>query len=126
MSILSTAATVEHRGSGPFTGLDVADVAGLRLTPGSPRPVFDHDIWNLSGLTDAPVIMGAHRKILDFTQIANPRWRLVARQYLIARMAPGHPAVATLPHAIRSPLNPNSLWTALKHLTGWFNHLTRR
>ena len=124
MSILSTAATVEHGGSGPFTGLDVADVAGLRLTPGSPRPVFDHDIWNLSGLTDAPVIMGAHRKILDFTQIANPRWRLVARQYLIARMAPGHPAVATLPHAIRSPLNPNSLWTALKHLTGWFNHLT--
>jgi len=124
VSILSTAATVEHGGSGPFTGLDVADVAGLRLTPGSPRPVFDHDIWNLSGLTDAPVIMGAHRKILDFTQIANPRWRLVARQYLIARMAPGHPAVATLPHAIRSPLNPNSLWTALKHLTGWFNHLT--
>jgi hypothetical protein len=86
--------------------------------------VFDQDIWNLSGLTDAPVIMGAHRKILDFTQIANPRWRAVARQYLMARMAPSHPAVATLPHAIRSPLNPNSLWTALKHLTGWFNYLT--
>ena len=85
----------------------------------SARPPDD-----LSGLTDAPVIMGAHRKILDFTQILNPRWRLVARQYLIARMAPSHPAVATLPHAIRSPLNPNSLWTALKHLTGWFNHLT--
>jgi hypothetical protein len=48
----------------------------------------------------------------------------VARQYLIARMAPSHPAVATLPHAIRSPLNPNSLWTALKHLAGWFNHLS--
>ena len=48
----------------------------------------------------------------------------MARQYLIARMAPSHPAVATLPHAIRSPLNPNSLWTALKHLAGWFNHLS--
>jgi len=98
--------------------------AGLRLAPGSARPVFDQDIWDLSGLGDAPVIMGTHRKILDFTQITNPRWRLVARQYLLARMAPGHPAIATLPHAIRSPLNPNSLWTALKHLAGWFNHLT--
>ncbi|MEO8521113.1 MAG: integrase [Acidobacteriota bacterium] len=123
MSILSTAATLEQRG-GPFAGADIAEVAGLRLVPGSPRPVFDQDVWDLSGLADAPVIMGAHRKILDFTQIANPRWRLVGRQYLLARMAPSHPAVATLPHAIRSPLNPNSLWIVLKHLSVWFNHLT--
>ena len=68
MSILSAAATVEHRGGGPFAGLDVAEVAGLRLAPASPRPVFDHDVWNLSGPTDTPVIMGTHRKILDFTQ----------------------------------------------------------
>jgi hypothetical protein len=25
---------------------------------------------------------------------------------------------------MRTPLNPNSLWTALKHLTRWFNYLT--
>ncbi len=124
MSVPNTAAGVEHRGGGPFAGLDVAEVAGLPLAPGSARPVFDQDIWDLSGLAGAPVIMGTHRKILDFTQITNPRWRLVARQYLLARMAPGHPAIATLPHAIRSPLNPNSLWPALKHLAGWFNHLT--
>ena len=105
MSILSAVPAGEQRGGGPFAGLDVAEVAGLRLAPGSPRPVFDQEVWDLSGLTDAPVIMGAHRKILDFTQIANPRWRLAARQYLIARMAPSHPAVATLPHAVRSPLN---------------------
>lgn len=123
MTSHSTAVTVEHRG-GPFAGLDVADVAGLRLEPGSPRPVFDQDRWDLSGLTAAPVIMGAHRKVLDFTQIVDPLWRTVARSYLMARMAPSHPAVATLPHAIRSPLNPNSLWAVLKHLTGWFNYLT--
>ncbi len=123
MTIHSTAATVEDTG-GPFAGLDVADAAALRLEPGSTRPVFDQDRWDLSGLTAAPVIMGAHRKILDFTQIANPLWRAVARTYLMARMVPSHPAVATLPHAIRSPLNPNSLWAVLKHLTGWFNHLT--
>ncbi|GAA2179991.1 integrase [Brooklawnia cerclae] len=124
MSIANTAASAEHPGRGPFVGLDVAKVAGLSLAPGSARPVFDYDIWDLSGLADAPVIMGAHRKILDFTQITNPRWRLTARQYLLARMVPGHPTIATLPHAIRSPLNPNSLWTALKHLAGWFNYLT--
>lgn len=124
MNTASAAAAVERRAGGPFFGLDVATAAGLQLQPGSSRPVFDHDRWDLSGLVDAPVIMGAHRKVLDFAQIANPRWRTVARQYLLARMAPGHPAVATLPHALRSPLNPNSLWTALKHLTVWFNYLT--
>jgi hypothetical protein len=43
---------------------------------------------------------------------------------LMARLAPLHPAVATLPHAFRTSLNPHSLWAELKHLTSWFNHLT--
>ncbi len=125
MSITSTAAAAsDRRAGGPFSGVDVATAAGLQLRPGSTRPVFDHDIWDLSGLVDAPVIMGAHRKVLDFTQIASPHWRTVARQYLLARMAPGHLAVATLPRALRSPLNPNSLWLTLKHLAAWFNYLT--
>ncbi len=104
----------------PFGGLPVAETAGLRLRPGSPRAVFDQDVWDLTGLADAPVVMSTHRKILDFTGIANPRWRQVAREYLLARLAPLHPTVATLPHAFRTPLNPNSLWSELKHLTGWF------
>ena len=124
MSITNTARLGQHPEPAPFSGLDVADTAGLRLRPGSSRAVFDQDVWDLSGLTDAPVIMGAHRKILDFTLITNPRLRVVAREYLMARLAPGHPAVATLPRAMRTPLNPNSLWTALKHLTRWFNYLT--
>ncbi len=124
MSTASTAAVSERRAGGPFRGIDVATTAGLALQPGSTRPVFDHDTWDLSGLVDAPIIMGTYRKILDFTQIANPRWRTVARQYLLARMAPGHLAVATLPRALRSPLNPNSLWLTLKHLAAWFNYLT--
>jgi len=76
--------TPEHRGS-PFTGLPVAQTAGLRLEPGSPTSVFDDHVWDLSGLADAPVVMSAHRKILDFTMITNPRWRWVAREYLMAR-----------------------------------------
>jgi hypothetical protein len=108
----------------PFRGLPVAETAGLRLRSGSPRALFDQDVWDLTGLADAPAVMGVHRKILDFTAIANPLWRHVAREYLLARLAPRHPAVATLPHAFRTPLNPNSLWSELKHLTAWFNHLT--
>ncbi|TQC41229.1 integrase [Rhodococcus sp. WS4] len=108
----------------PFRGLAVAEAAGLRLEPGSPRAVFDQPVWDLTGLADAPVVMGAHRKILDFTEIANPRWALVAREYLLARLAPLHEAVATLPHAYRAPMNPHSLWAELRHLTSWFNSLT--
>jgi hypothetical protein len=108
----------------PFQGLVVAEAAGLRLEPGSPRAVFDQPVWDLTGLADAPVVMGAHRKILAFTDIANPRWALVAREYLLARLAPLHEAVATLPHAYRAPMNPHSLWAELRHLTNWFNALT--
>ena len=108
----------------PFHGLVVAQAAGLRMAPGSAQALFDQPTWDLTGLADAPVIMGTHRKILDFTAIANPRWRTVAREYLLARLAPHHPAVATLPHAYRMPINPNSLWTELRHLISWFNALT--
>ncbi|MFF8995498.1 integrase, partial [Streptomyces sp. NPDC014983] len=111
-------------GRHPFRGLPVIETAGLRRVPGSTRPVFDQEVWDLTGLADAPVVMSRHRKILDFTDIANPRWRQVAREYLMARLAPLHPDVATLPRAFRVPLNPNSLWSELKHLALWFNHLT--
>lgn len=111
---------------GSFRGLDVAATAGLRLAAGSPRSLFDHDVWDLTGLADAPVVMGNHRKTLDFTVIANPIWRTVAREYLFARLAPHLPAVATLPQAFRTPLNPSSLWNDLKHLAAWLNYLTSR
>src|SRR6266851_1011543 len=110
--------------SRPFSGLDVATAADLRLRPGSLRPRFDQDLWDLSGLADAPVVMSAHRKILDFTRIAHPRWRIVAREYLMARLAPRHPAVATLPGAFRIALNPHTLWRELDAMTDWFNFLT--
>jgi hypothetical protein len=122
---VTTAADRQGLAAGhPFRGLPVAETAGLRLRAGSRCAMFDQDVWDLTGLIDAPAVMSSHRKILDFTTIANPRWRQVAREYLLARLAPHHPAVATLPHAFRAPLNPNSLWAELKQLTAWFNHLT--
>ena len=111
-------------GATVFAGMQVAATAGWRLVPGSARSRFDQDVWDLTGLADAPVVMGNHRKILDFTVIANPLWRTVAREYLFARIAPHLPVVATLPQAVRSPMNPNTLWAELKALSGWMNHLT--
>lgn len=124
MSTAITTLVEERGGAQPFRGLSVTETAGLRLRPGSPRVVFDQDVWDLSGLADAPTVMSAHRKVLDFTTIANPRWRAVAREYLMARLAPRHPGVATLPAALRTPMNPHSLWSELKHLSSWFNHLS--
>lgn len=124
MSTPITALVGDHAGAHPFQGLAVAETAGLALRPGSPRAVFDQQVWDLSGLADAPTVMSAHRKILDFTTITNPHWRQVAREYLLARLAPRHPAVATLPAALRTPMNPHTLRSELKHLTSWFNHLT--
>ncbi len=106
-----------------FAGTDVLAAAGLAALTGTPRPTFDQDVWDLSGLARAPATMGPHRKILDFTQIVNPRWRAVAREYLLARVAPHHLAVATLPGAFRMPLNPTSLWGELARLARWFDHL---
>ena len=40
---------------------------------------------------------------LDFTAISDPRWRLAAKEYLFARLAPGHPEIAVLPRAFRVP-----------------------
>lgn len=112
-------------GSHPFFGVDVLEAAGLALLPGGRRPVFDQDVWDLSGLAGAPATMAAARKVLDFRSIANPLWRLVAREYLMARMAPRHPAVATLPGAYRNPLNPTTLRGELARLARWFDHLAQ-
>lgn len=125
MSVASLAsASAQQGGLGRvFAGTDVLGAAGLAAVPGKPRPTFDQEVWDLSGLAGAPATMGAHRKILDFTRVANPRWRVVAREYLLARVAPRHPAVATLPGAFRTPLNPTSLWSELSRLARWFDHL---
>ncbi|WP_205327622.1 hypothetical protein [Glycomyces sp. YM15] len=68
--------------------------------------------------------MSRRQKILDFSTIANPRWRLVAREYFMSRLAPLHPAVAVLPRAFRTPLDPTSAYHLLRPLTAWFAYLT--
>lgn len=87
----------------PFHGMDILQTAGYRTKPGMRGPCFDQEIWDLTAVADAPVSWPRSEKILDFTTIANPRWRTVARAYLMARILPTHPDVAVLPQAYRTP-----------------------
>lgn len=123
MSIVDLASTAERRH--PFSGADVLAAAGLTVLPGARGPTFEQEVWDLSCLAGAPATMAAARKVLDFTRIVSPLWRLVAREYLLARVAPRHPAVATLPGAYRNPLNPTTLRGELARLARWFDHLGR-
>jgi hypothetical protein len=76
VTTVTTAFAPEHVRKHPFHGLQVCETAGLRLRPGSPRPRFEQEVWDLTGLADAPTVMSTHRKILDFTAITHPLWRL--------------------------------------------------
>ncbi|MGH8919894.1 MAG: site-specific integrase, partial [Actinomycetes bacterium] len=58
--------------------------------------------------------------------IVDPRWRLVAKELIIAMLAPRHPAVAVLPRAYRTPAHLNTAHGRLAELTRWLNWLTAR
>ncbi|MCX4591710.1 integrase [Streptomyces sp. NBC_01549] len=109
-----------------FAGADVCDVAGLRLAPGAERPLFEYDRWVLSGLLDAHRMMSDHEHIWDFAEIINPSWRVVAKEVLLALLAPQHESVLQCALAIRSVRSPRTCFRFLQRLTEWFNWLTRQ
>ncbi|MFD0468141.1 hypothetical protein ACFQ0B_07350 [Nonomuraea thailandensis] len=106
-----------------FTGADVCELAGLTVLPGSVRPVFDQDVWVLDGLADAHRMMGAVEKRWDFTAITNPAWRRMAKELMLALLAPTHEAVARLPHAHRERLSPRTCRKHLNSLIKWLSWL---
>jgi len=87
----------------PFAGADVCREAGLPLPERALRPLFDDDLWDLSEVIGLPVSLGLQRRRFDFTRIADARWRLVAKELVMALLAPHHEAVAALPRAYRTP-----------------------
>lgn len=108
-----------------FAGGDVCEIAGLRLAPGSIRPLFEQDRWVLTGLLDAHRMMADGEQIWDFTDIADPPWRVVAKEVLLALLAPHHDAVLECALAIRSVRSPRTCFRFLQRFTEWFNWLTR-
>jgi hypothetical protein len=118
----------EHDGSvcSPFTGADVCDLAGLMLPQGTRRPVFDDDLWNFTEVVGLPVQLPLANRRFDFAGISDLRWRLVAKELIMALLAPHHLAVAPLPRAYRTPLHLTSCAARLGELTRLFTWLEKR
>jgi hypothetical protein len=110
----------------PFAAADICAHTGFELRPGAPRPVFDADVWDFTGVAGLPVQMPRSEQIFTYTAIAAPAWRLVAKELIFALLVPGHDAVALLPGAYRSPLSLRTCHHRLEELTRWFAFLTDR
>ncbi|MFE9429003.1 integrase [Kitasatospora sp. NPDC006697] len=107
-----------------FAGEDICRAAGWEVTDGAHRPNFDEDLWDLSGLAHLPRSIRASAKRLDFTRITDPVFRLTAKEYLFALIAPQHQRVIELPDAFRDSRKPTTCYNALGHLANWLNWLT--
>lgn len=124
---MTTAITIPFDGpSAVFTGADICREAGLPLPDGSRRPLFEGDIWDFNEVIGLPVQLPICHRHLDFTGIRDLRWRLVAKELLLAMLAPRHPAVATLPRAHRTALHLRSCVGRLDELTRLFQWLGNR
>lgn len=113
-------------GGSPFAGADVCAAAGMRLRPAASGPVFEQRIWDFSGVAGLPAYAQPGSWRWDFNVIINPVWRILAREYLLALLAPGHPAVRVLPGAHRVPRTMQTCAIKLAELARWLNWLTRQ
>ncbi|MBH0774692.1 site-specific integrase [Nocardia bovistercoris] len=110
----------------PFAGADICAEAGLTLPASAPRPLFEHDRWDFTDVIGLPVQMSMVNRRFVFTTIAEPRWRLLAKEQIVAMLAPRHDAVALLPRGYRTPLHLNTAKARLDELTRFLAWLTER
>ncbi|HMG61530.1 MAG TPA: hypothetical protein VK599_01150, partial [Streptosporangiaceae bacterium] len=103
--------------SAVFAGADVCREAGLTLPEGSLRPRFEDDVWDFTDVVGLPVQMALSIRRFVFTAVTDPRWRLVAKELVLAMLAPRHLAVAPLPRAHRTTLHLTSCSGRLDELT---------
>lgn len=123
-TIATAAPDVQPRS--PFTGADICRDTGLALPHGTPRPVFNDDRWDFTDVVGLPVQMALCRRRFDFTTITDPRWRLVAKELILALLAPNHDAVVPLPRAYRTPLHLSSCYSRLYEAGKFFGWLDQR
>jgi len=108
----------------PFAGSDVCAAAALRIVPGGHTVMFDQDVWDFRDVDGLAVHLHPNEIRLDFTAIADRRWRLAAKEYIYARLTPADPVVAVLPGAYRVPLTLQSCGRRLTEAATWLNWLT--
>ncbi|MGW0393497.1 hypothetical protein ACWDYJ_21910 [Streptomyces sp. NPDC003042] len=109
-----------------FRGEDVCAAAGLPVHGAGPHPHFDDAIWDFTGVIGLPRYLARYSRILSFTEILNPQWRELAKEFMFARLAPDHRAVRELAHAYRTPVQIATVHGRLTVLTGWLNWLTEQ
>ena len=112
-----------HPGRSPFAGADICRQAGLTLPDGAARPNFDDDLWDFTDVAGLPVSLALAVRRLSFAKIADPRWRLVAKELTFAMLVPRHEAVAELPRAFRTPMHLATASGRLKETTQLLNWL---
>jgi hypothetical protein len=122
--IHSTAPRPEIVGRSPFTGWLVHILAGLKIASTARQPVFDEDVWDLTGLLDVSIQIPPNVLTWDFTKIEDDGWRLVAREFLVAVLVPRHERVLTLPLARRDALGLATCHDRLATVITWFRWLT--
>src|SRR5579859_3661397 len=107
----------------PFAGADVCREAGLTLPDGTARPAFDDDLWDFTEVIGLPNQMAKVSRRFDFAAVTRDDWRLVAKEQIMAMIAPRHEAVIILPHAYRTPLRLTTAFGRLAELTRFLNWL---
>jgi integrase len=110
----------------PFTGTDVCRQAGLTLPEGTRHPVFNDDCWDLTDVIGLPVSLSLKCRRFNFTEIPDDRWRLVAKELIMALLAPHHGAVAALSRAYRTPHHVSTCNGRLDEIIRFFKWLTVR
>jgi integrase len=107
----------------PFAGAGICRQAGLTLPDGASRPNFDDDLWDFTDVAGLPVSLPLAVRRFSFAQIADPRWRLVAKELIFAMLAPRHEAVADLPRAFRTPMHLTTASGRLQETSRFLNWL---
>jgi hypothetical protein len=123
-STTTTAFAADPPRRSPFADSDICGEAGLTLPDGAPRAVFEDDRWDFTAVVGLPNHMSPVSRRLDFTAIVNPRWRLVAKELVMAMLATRHHAVVELARAYRTPLHLLTASARLNELTRFLNWLT--
>jgi integrase len=126
MTAATAAASAREGRPSPFTGDDVCLRAGLALPDGTRRPLFDDDLWDFTEVIGLAVHIPLANRRFNFASISDQRWRLVAKELIMAFLAPQHPAVAELPRAYRTPLHLRSCIGRLSELSRFFRWLEQR
>ncbi|MFF7941479.1 site-specific integrase [Nocardia gamkensis] len=83
-------------------------------------------MWDLSDVVGLAIHIPPSVRRFDFAAISNPRWRLVAKELIMATLAPRHPAVTEISRAYRIPLHLRSCNGRLRELTQFFRWLEQR